>query len=570
MLITSLFAVLASVSKFLDWGVRLLDWVQRFEYIQEHQTGLLALLRWFVSPTGADVVLMIALVAFFIAVILAVNPKNKMTPLRAKAVQGDKPDLEILSPFDNEEVGLYGMVHGRTFPPDQELQVAVFAGGKWYPQRPVSVKGSSWSVKCQFGNPNIPSGGAYKVVALLGNELKGGMWYHELPTDILKSNIISVHRPEVTIEDSLSVALNERDDYKNRLQTATNAFTDMEERVETLTAAKTELERNLSAETRLRESKEDALEIKRQELAEVRANADAQTNTYEMTFKGMSEDLKTAQTEAQTLRADMRGKKQEMKEVQRERDRYKSELAENAKTHRIALTAANLESKNRQEELLAANSGLASQIDALQQKLHDAQHDAKQATLRANQETNQREEFIRLYYDSERKLGDLKWLEGRMRDQAENLDSWVRIKKRIALKLQLSEAPLMVIFVFWVVNTSIFNVALNFDDMTGRLQFKNRAYRDPVRLPPNSSPVEYLDPGDSLEIILEQPLLETEAQTILASLRSRDVNGIFWLGNLKIPMAPTGIPQSFNPKDLSIHSEIEHMNISDFRNTDNA
>jgi hypothetical protein len=246
----------------------------------------------------------------------ALNATSVETLGAANTNNDTKPTIEILSPFDNDEVGLFETVRGRVFPPEQELQVVVFAGDeKWYPQRAVSVKGSTWSVKCQFGNLDSPSGGAYKVVALLGNELKGGMWYRELPAGTPKSNIISVHRPEVTIEQ--------------KLQTATNAFTDMEQRVETLTAEKTNLERDLLAETRLKESIEAGQEIRRRELLEVKSDADAQKDTYELTFKGMSEELRAAQHEAKqaNLRTnELRGTNESLLELKREAERKLADL----------------------------------------------------------------------------------------------------------------------------------------------------------------------------------------------------------------------------------------------------
>ncbi len=51
---------------------------------------------------------------------------------QAARTDNTNPRLEILSPFDNEEVGLYEIVRGRVFPPGSTLQVLVFAGDrKW-------------------------------------------------------------------------------------------------------------------------------------------------------------------------------------------------------------------------------------------------------------------------------------------------------------------------------------------------------------------------------------------------------------------------------------------------------
>src|SRR5262249_36192469 len=149
----------------------------------------------------------------------------------------------------------------------------------------------------------------------------------------------------------------------------------------------------------------------------------------------------------------------------------------------------------------------------------------------ANYESNQREEFIKLHYESERKLGDLRWLESRMKEQGEQLDFWVRIKRVACVKLQLTETPRMIICAFWVHNGSIFDVTFDFDHLAGRLHFKNRPFNDPVRVLPNKM-VNMLAPGGEMEIVLEQPLLATEAETVLTAQKISDPNGIFWLGNL--------------------------------------
>ena len=120
-----------------------------------------------------------------------------------------------------------------------------------------------------------------------------------------------------------------------------------------LAGANAKLERDLLAETRLRESKEAALEIKRQELVETRAEADAQTKTYELTFERMSEELKAAQ------------------------------------------------------------------------------HEAEQANLKVNEETNQRDQFIRLYHENDQQLAVWKPVIEHAKAQAAQIDEWVRMKQAV-------------------------------------------------------------------------------------------------------------------------------------------
>ena len=432
----------------------------------------------------------IALILFSSAVLQAITARRRYSPPETASETHDaQPTIEILSPFDHDEVGLYETIRGRVFPANQELQVAVLAGDKkWYPQKPVIVRGSTWTVKCQFGRSDKTDEGSYKVVALLGNELTNEV-YSELPTNIPKSNIITVHRPEVTIEQELMAARSECNGFKKQLQSATNAFTDMEEQVEALTTEKSKLERELVTIKKDKHALEQSLENSQRELSEARSDAD---------------------------------------NYQREHD------------------------------------GLLNDKKRLDEKLLEAQKALKEETKKANYESNQREELVKLYYESERKLGDLKWLENRMKDQAENLETWVRIKKANRVKLQLAKTPRMVVLAFWVQNESIFTITLNLNEMTGCLKFKAQSLRDPVRLPIRSSPTENLEPGALMEIILEQPLLQSEAETILDSLLNGDANAIFSLDNLNIPISVRNIAQTVKTKRLSIHGEIEHIAASDF------
>jgi len=225
----------------------------------------------------------IALILLLSAILQAIASRRRHSPpLAASDARDVKPTLEILSPFDHDEVGLYETVRGRVFPPDQELQVVVLAGDKkWYPQKPVRVKGSTWSAKCQFGNLEHRSGGSYKVVALLGHELTDEM-YSELPSTVPKSASITVHRAEATTEHELKTARIERDKYKGQLQTATNAFTDMEEQVEALTAEKSKLANDLANEKKQHESLKRSMGISRGEVAEARTDANAQRETYQL------------------------------------------------------------------------------------------------------------------------------------------------------------------------------------------------------------------------------------------------------------------------------------------------
>jgi len=164
---------------------------------------------------------------------------------------------------------------------------------------------------------------------------------------------------------------------------------------------------------------------------------------------------------------------------------------------------------------------------------------------------------------AEHELAELRWLESRMKTQGEQLDNWVRIEHVKLVKLQLIETPRMIVLALWVHNGSIFDITFDFDHVGGRLHFKNRPLNDPIRVPP-SKVLDIVSPGGGIEIVIEQPLLATEAETVSTAQKIGDPNGIFWLGNLHIPICTIHSPQSFNNHKLRIHSEIELQYIKDF------
>ena len=207
---------------------------------------------------------------------------------------------------------------------------------------------------------------------------------------------------------------------------------------------------------------------------------------------------------------------------------------------------------------------LTNENNMLEEQLKETEKTLNEEKKKANYEASQREEFIKLYYESERKLGDLRWLEGRMKQQAEKLNTWVGIKKANRVKLQLTKTPRMVVLAFWVKNNSIFTVTFNLKFITGCLRFKGNSLHDPIRPSQRSIPIEDLEPGELLEIILVQPLLRTEAEMILEARQNGDPNAIFSLDDLNIPISVRNIPQQVTAAKLKIHSEIEFMEASDF------
>ena len=89
---------------------------------------------------------------------------------------------------------------------------------------------------------------------------------------------------------------------------------------------------------------------------------------------------------------------------------------------------------------------LTNENNMLEEQLKETEKTLNEEKKKANYEASQREEFIKLYYESERKLGDLRWLEGRMKQQAEKLNTWVGIKKANRVKWAWIGAAVALLF----------------------------------------------------------------------------------------------------------------------------
>ena len=267
------------------------------------------------------------------------------------------------------------------------------------------------------------------------------------------------------------------------------------------------------------------------------------------------------------LQGELHLAEKEIATLKGEKGRLSREIAKLEKslgTSQREVADAKTQLETRETQLVTANM----ERNAFDEQLQQALRDLKQANLRARQEESQRDIWMKNANDAERKVADLGWLEGRMKQQAEKLDTWVRIKQANRVKLQLTNTR-MVTIALWVKNNSIFTVTFDFRFLTGCLQFKGVSLHDPIGLPNRSKLIEDLEPGVSLEIILEQPLLRTEAERIFDACQNGDPNGIFSLADLHIPIRVRNIPQeevkvATAAAELKIHPEIEFMAVSEF------
>ena len=105
-----------------------------------------------------------------------------------------KPQIAILDPIEGQRVDFKYTVKGSVHPADNPIQVLVFAGdNRWYPQWPAEIKGTSWSVMCQFGDDKSRTRkGSYQIIAISGAGIDKAI--SELPASVTRSEVIHVTR----------------------------------------------------------------------------------------------------------------------------------------------------------------------------------------------------------------------------------------------------------------------------------------------------------------------------------------------------------------------------------------
>jgi len=222
------------------------------------------------------------------------------------------------------------------------------------------------------------------------------------------------------------------------------------------------------------------------------------------------------------------------------------------------------ENANNLMELVVIDRDNAhSQAEKLTTDLIDERQAVREADKRASEARNESQAHHRLFEDRERQLGDLLWLKKRMEEQAKDLSAQIIIKKVKPLTLNLASSPRCIVLALTIRNESVFDVTIHPEKVVGSLFFKNKARHDPARASQlDHSPIQDLRPRHEGILLIEQPLLMSEAETISDALN--DPNARFWLGNLKIPISVENIPQQVTPQNLRIVDNKEHVYLNDF------
>lgn len=173
----------------------------------------------------------------------------------------------------------------------------------------------------------------------------------------------------------------------------------------------------------------------------------------------------------------------------------------------------------------------------LKDALKTAKHDLKEAFLKVQEEINQRDNWMRSYYEKENRLIDLKWLTDLAEAQAKDISNHVVIMPFVSPtgEVALMGTHLGVYVWLRIRNESVFNLSIKAENVTGHFFLHNvRSKEKAGQLTDDfRPPIHNLKPGEYETIYLEQPLREFEAEIITKSADTDE----FWIGNMHIPIS---------------------------------
>jgi len=295
----------------------------------------------------------------------------------------------------------------------------------------------------------------------------------------------ALNPPElITAQEAIERVGNQNDQLQVELHLAEKEVATLKGEKGRLIREKEKLSKDLANEKNLHESLKRSMDISRREVAETKAKADAQTSTYELTFKGMS------------------------------------------------------------------------------QELNEAKLELEQAKLTINQETTQRKEFTRLYNEATHDLAIWKPIIKQAKDQAAQIDEWVRMKEAIPGALLLRDR--MVTFEIRIRNESLYPISIRSKDIKGHLRFKAVRLREEIQILPDEPSIQDLEPKGIALIKLQQPLRGFEAETIQESREGADHNGLFGLDELYIPISAKNTPVLVRALPLVIIPEYIMLDVHTF------
>lgn len=149
------------------------------------------------------------------------------------------------------------------------------------------------------------------------------------------------------------------------------------------------------------------------------------------------------------------------------------------------------------------------------------------------------------------------------RDQAAQIDEWVRTKAAIPRKVLLKKR--IVTLEIQIHNHSLFAISIHPKEIKGSLVFKTEPLKEEIEMVIDDPSIWPLEPGATANIKLRQPLRIFEAEKVQEAHDFRDSDALFWLGDLYIPISAKDTPIPVRALPLVIHTDHVSLDVNDFR-----
>lgn len=148
------------------------------------------------------------------------------------------------------------------------------------------------------------------------------------------------------------------------------------------------------------------------------------------------------------------------------------------------------------------------------------------------------------------------------RDQAAQIDEWVRMKTAIPRKLLLKKR--IVTLAIRIHNNSLFAISIHPKDVKGSLVFKTEPLKEEIEMVIDDPSIWPLEPSATAIIKLRQPLRIFEAEKVQEASEGADEDALFWLGNLYIPISAKDTPVLIRALPLIINPDYIGLDIHKF------
>lgn len=222
------------------------------------------------------------------------------------------------------------------------------------------------------------------------------------------------------------------------------------------------------------------------------------------------------------------------------------------------------------KELSETNESLGKNLESAILSLGEARQQAAQAKREAEesrriaaQEKSQNQAITKHRNIIESRLQSIAWVEKMVNNQAMNISDHVVIESITAVELKLTGPRLQLKLAFEIKNNSLFDIAINREDIGGHIAFRGQAYREEICLSmfddATAPAVESLGHLQSKYFVVRQPLRGSDAEEIE---RARgEALADFDLRGIKMTVRGSKDFPQVEPKPLKLQKAHERLDL---------